>query len=80
MWQDSNHIWFHYSTGILASDDVSAMFLQRYMQFLTINRAHFSVMEVMDLQKYRLIKDIRKVKKAVNERLSIPFVFLACRN
>lgn len=80
MWQDNNHIWFHYSPGILASDDMSARFIQRYMKFLIINRAHFSVMEVMDLQKYRVIKDIRKVKKAVNKRLTIPFVFLSCRN
>lgn len=80
MWFDNHHIWMHYPAGILAADKESAHFLQRYIHLTAIYRNHLSVMEVIDLQKYKVIKDFRKVKQAVNERLGIPFVFLSCKN
>lgn len=80
MWFNNKHIWLHYAKDILAADEGSARFLQRYLYFANIYRAHFSVMEVIDLQKYKIVRHPRKVKQSVKERLHIPFVFLSCNN
>jgi hypothetical protein len=34
----------------------------------------------MDLQRYKLIKQEKKVKAALRDRLNVPFVFLVGKN
>lgn len=80
MWSNNNKIWTHYHEGVLAADKDSAALLSRYMRYMLINRPYLSSVEVMDLQRYKKYKTPRKVAQAINERLSIPFVFLTFKN
>ena len=80
MWFNNKHIWLHYTKNIIAADEISANFLARYLHFVSIYRAHLSVMEVIDLQKYKVIKQQKKVRTAVKQRLHLPFIFLSCNN
>lgn len=80
MLDDNNKVWMHY-VGILAADAGAARFLSRYMRFLMIHRGYLKSVEVIDLQRYKLIKSSsRKLRQYVNERLHVPFVFLCCNN
>ena len=80
MWDDNNKVWMHY-TDMLAADANAACFLSRYTRFLMLNRGYLKVVEVIDLQRYKLIRpSSRKLKQYVNERLNIPFVFVHCNN
>ncbi len=80
MWGNNNKVWMRY-TGVLACDDCSALFLSRYIRFITMNRYYLDTVEVIDLQRYRIIKPTsRKLKQYVNEKLNSPFIFLNCNN
>lgn len=80
MWYGNNKTWTQFISGISASDEATAHFLWRYTRYLIVNRAQLAAMEVIDLQKYKIIKHPRKVRQAFNDRLHIPFVFLSCKN
>ncbi len=80
MWGNNNKVWMRY-TGILACDECSALFLSRYIRFIIINRSYLAVAEVIDLQRYKIIKpSSRKLKQYVNEKLDSSFIFLNCNN
>lgn len=80
MWGHTNKTWLTYKKGLIATNAASAAFLSDYLHHLTINRTYLAALEVIDLQKYKVIKPSRKLKQAINERLKIPFVFLSCNN
>ncbi len=79
MW-GNNKVWTEYGSGLLAADRQSAAFLANYMRYTIISRSYLQVFEAIDLQKYKIIRSIPKLKQAINERLDIPFVFLSCNN
>ncbi|MCB0696294.1 MAG: hypothetical protein KDC07_02950 [Chitinophagaceae bacterium] len=80
MWSDNNKVWTSYTNGLLATDVDSAAFLRNYLRYIIVSRKHYNTLEVIDLQKYKVIRSSRKLRQAINERLSIPFVFLSCNN
>jgi len=80
MWGYNDKVWMHYRE-VLASDKSSAFFLSRYMRHMLINRTYLQCAEIIDLQRYKLIKSSsRKMRQYVNEKLREPFIFLYCNN
>ena len=79
MWR-KNKIWRHYDNDIIASDGHSAYFLATYLAYSRINKDYASYLEIIDLQKYKIINQAPKVRIALRERMQIPFVFIVGKN
>lgn len=79
MW-NGNHVWLHYVKNIIAADVHSAVFLASYLRYTSANKDYVSALEVLDLQKYKVLKDAAKVRVALKERVKIPFVFVVGKN
>ena len=79
MWRD-NHVWLHYVKNIIAADLRSAVFLASYIRNNSLTRNHARHLEVIDLQKYRVIKDEAKIKTVLNARNEMPFIFVVGKN
>ena len=79
MWQE-NKTWLHYVKNIIAADVSSAIFLASYIRRCNISKNYASSLEIIDLQKYKVIKTDAKVRIALRERSSIPFVFVVGKN
>lgn len=80
MWGGKDKLWTHYTKGILAADIASGRFMLGFMRMQSIHRAYLDVLEVADLQKYKVIKSPKKIKTYIIERANIPFVFFYCKN
>ena len=79
MWQ-KNKTWLHYIKNIIAADMSSALFLASYMHKCNITKNYASSLEIIDLQKYKVIKKDAKVRIALRERVGIPFIFVVGKN
>jgi hypothetical protein len=79
MWREEKE-WLHYVKNIIAADVPSAVFLASYLWHTGISRDYATALEVVDLQKYKVIRQANKVKIALRERLGIPFVFVVGKN
>ena len=79
MWRENN-LWLHYVKNIIAADVTSAVFLASYLRRSRITRNYTSSLEVVDLQKYKVIRQENKVRIALRERTNIPFVFVIGKN
>lgn len=79
MWR-GNNVWLHYVKNIIAADIPSAVFLASYLRHSGLTKDYASCLEVIDLQKYKIIKKPAKVQAALRERLRIPFVFVVGKN
>ena len=79
MWRE-NKTWLHYIKNIIAADVSSAVFLATYIRHTTISKNYTSSLEIIDLQKYKVIKQDVKVRIALRERINIPFVFVIGKN
>lgn len=73
-------VWKHYEKNILATDKVTASFLQGYMKQMMFSRSYCSVLDVFDLNKYQVIRNAGKVQVALREKRGKPFIFVAGRN
>ncbi len=72
--------WLKYVKGIIAADVTSAVFLASYMRRLNMNKSYVSALEVIDLQKYKVIKKANKVRASLNVDKKTPFVFFVGKN
>ena len=79
MWHENN-TWLHYVKNIIAADVSSAIFLASYMRRCNISKKYASSLEIIDLQKYKVITQDTKVRIALRERANIPFVFVVGKN
>jgi len=79
MWY-SDRVWLHYVKNIIAADIPSAVFLASYLRYTGVTRKYTSSLEVIDLQRYKIIKKAGKVYASLRERTNIPFVFVVCKN
>lgn len=70
----------HYVKDIIAADVYSAVFLASYLRQVAITKSYVPALEVIDLQKYKVIKETKKVSQALRERMSVPFVFVVGKN
>ncbi len=79
MWREPR-IWNHYLNDVIATDAHSADFLYSYISYLRISKAYANNIEIVDLQKYRVIKQTPKVRIALRERMNLPFIFVVSKN
>ena len=79
MW-NGNNVWLHYVKNIIAADISSAVFLASYLRYTGISKDYVCALEIIDIQKYKMIKRADKVRMALNERMSLPFVFVVGKN
>lgn len=81
MWGDKdNNVWLHYVKNIIAADLRSAIFLASYIRSNSITKNHARYLEVIDLQKYKIINNEVKVRTALSTRADVPFVFVIGKN
>lgn len=80
MWSGQDKVWVHYVKHIIAADVTSAAFLGIYIRQMSLTKAYIPCLEVIDLQKYKIIKEKKKVRKTLSERGTTPFVFVVCKN
>jgi hypothetical protein len=73
-------VWIHYRKDIIAADVSSAIFLSAYLRHGAIHRLYIPCLEVIDLQRYKVVKQAVKVKVCLIDRMHIPFVFAVCKN
>ena len=79
MWH-GNKVWLHYVKNIIAADVSSAVFLASFLRYIELSKNHASSIEIVDLQKYKVIRQDTKVRSALRERVNIPFVFVVGKN
>ncbi len=79
MWQGQN-TWIHYVKNIIAADISSAIFLASFLRRSNMNKSYLTHLEVIDLQRYKLITKTNKVRAALNESASTPFIFFVGKN
>ncbi len=79
MWQEEN-IWLNYVKNIIATDVSSAVFLASYLRRNNLSKKYAASLEVIDLQKYRVIKKENKVRAALADSVNMPFVFFVGKN
>jgi hypothetical protein len=80
MLRGHNKTWMHYVKDIIASDVYSAVFLASYIRVAHTSKSYADAMEVVDLQKYKILKQPLKVRQAILERKDVPFVFVIGKN
>lgn len=80
MWGGKNKTWQHFGKGISATDEYTGVFLSAFLRHSMMHRLHTKQMEVIDLNKFKVIKKPVKVYQAMRESLNQPFVFLVCKN
>jgi hypothetical protein len=80
MWSGQDKVWLHYIKDIMAADVYSAVFLASYLRYTSMSKSYIATMEIIDLQKYKIITQKNKVRKALKERKDVPFVFPFYKN
>lgn len=80
MWQGQDKVWLRYIKDIIAADVYSAVLLASQLRDAKFIQGSFSSLEVIDLQKYKVIKDVRKIRAAIRERVHVPFIFIVGKN
>jgi len=72
--------WHNYGTGVLATEYEDALFLKRWFRDMIVRQKDIAGFEIIDLQRYKVIRDPRKVKIAIHKRIDVPFVFVSGNN
>lgn len=80
MWGGQHKVWIHYRSDILATEQHEGDFLARYIRASAIAKIYISSLEVLDLQRYKVITRRIKVQVALGERIHTPFVFAVGKN
>ncbi len=75
MWGKQNKTWMRYQQEVMATDLVSAVLLLGYLRFVSVKKLPGYSMEVVDLQRYKVIRKPAKVRQALRENSRMPFVF-----
>ena len=78
--EHGNKVWMHYVKNIIAADIPSAVFLASYLRYSGLSRDYVSFLEIIDLQKYKVINKTDKVRIALRNRVNIPLVFVVGKN
>lgn len=80
MWGGKNKVLYRFTDGVIAVDAYTGEFLNAYLRHALMQRLHTWQMEVIDLQRYKVIKKPKKVFQALREQANEPFVFIVCKN
>ena len=76
----SNKIWTNFRNDILAADEDSAAFLADYLSLISINRNYLHVIELHDMQAYKITRHPKKLRYFLREKTKTPFVFIGYLN
>ncbi len=68
MFRRSEQIWKQYPQNITAVNNKEAVYLLHYISYVRITRCHLPLIEVIDLQHYRIVRK----KNLVGKLLSLP--------
>ena len=68
MFGRSEKIWKRYPQHITAVNNKEAMYLLHYLSYVRITRCYLSLTEIIDLQRYRIIRK----KHLISSLLSAP--------
>lgn len=63
MFRRSEQIWKQYPQHITAVSNKEAVYLLHYISYLRITRCHLALIEIVDLQRYRLIRKRHQISK-----------------
>ena len=74
--QYRDHVWINYSKNIMAASAPDAVFLATFINYMEASHDYTSALEIVDLQKYKVIRKQTRVRIALRERLKIPFIFV----
>lgn len=80
MWSKKDKVWMHYIHDIIAADVASGVFLAHFMRQSRIARTYASALEVVDLQRYKVIRKARKVLDSLADTDNQSFVFVVGKN
>ena len=70
----------HYLHDIIAADLASGVFLAHFLRQLRLTRNYVSSLEIMDLQRYKVITKPSKVKVSIRNADESSFVFVVGKN
>lgn len=59
-------IWKHYPQDITAINNQEAIYILHYISFVRITRSYLHLTEIVDLQRYRLVKKKAQVLKMLS--------------
>ncbi|MCD6064065.1 MAG: hypothetical protein K0R82_1976 [Flavipsychrobacter sp.] len=80
MWSGQDKVWTHYTHNVMAADAIDAHLLVKYLNQVTLQRLFLSTVEVIDLQRYKILKQPGKIHNAFQSRIHLPFIFIAAKN
>lgn len=80
MWSRQDKVWLHYTHNVMAADAIDASFLVGYLHQTGVHRVYLSALEVIDLQRYKLVKNPGKIHNVFQSRMHLPFIFVAGKN
>lgn len=70
----------HYIHDIIASDVASGVFLAHFLRQARIAKTFVSALEVVDLQRYKIVRKAHKVRDILSATNEEPFVFIISKN
>ena len=80
MWRGQDKVWMTYLNGIVAADLYSAVLLSSYMRQSVRTCQYAQALEIIDLQRYKMIRQFVKVRKTLKKRIDLPFIFVIGKN
>ena len=80
MWSGHDKVWIHYENDSIASDSQSASFLESFTYRMHLHGTFVLFYEIIDLQRYKIIKKPALVNNSLYKINTIPFVFLHGKN
>jgi hypothetical protein len=79
LWQRKAKL-VYFDTGLMAKHHSEAELLKNWYFKNVLNGSIANHFEVINLQRYKIIKNNKKVQSALREKALEPFVFLICTN
>jgi len=80
MWSGKNKVWTHFRMDILSTSKEDGTMLANYLRYSGMQKLHTSALEVIDLQRYKIISQKTKVNIALQNRTDTPFIFIIGKN
>ncbi len=80
MWSKKDKVWMHYIHDIIAADVASGVFLAHFMRQARLAKSYVSALEVVDLQRYKVIRKAKKVLDCLSDTDNQSFVFIIGKN
>lgn len=80
MWRRQDKVWMNYLNGIMAADLYSAVLLSSYLRHAVRTSQYAQTLEIVDLQRYKMVRQFVKVRKVLKKQIDLPFIFVVGKN